>query len=113
MSDTGALYITTGTFDDDDDPAVLINVGMLNAKMHQVSVEDRSGLTIVTGTLALAGVPHGQAVAQVITDESGDPVVFDLAAPPNVVLVSGKFESFTLTPTSVGGNYFAVATGVE
>lgn len=110
--DLDALYVKTADYDDNDDPAVItVSTG---AWRHQIAVEQaEASTTIVTGTLALSGVPYGCADAQPITDEAGDPIVFDLAAPPCIALVTGIFTAFELAPTSVVGIYTVSAVGTK
>lgn len=83
------------------------------ATEHQIAVRIGAGDTATGGTLALTGIPLGSDTETVITDEAGDPVVFDLAdlATLSVVRVSGVWEEFILTPTAVDGTYTTEATG--
>lgn len=102
-----ALFIDTKAFDDNDDPGAISPNGA--GWTHQISVDPiLPSATIVSGTIALAGIPYTASNAQAILDEAGAPVVFDLSdTSVNTVIVTGVFSSFTFTPTSVVGSYNA------
>lgn len=112
MSIASPIYINNGVYRDParshlhtDNPAVIpLDV---YATKHQISVRPDAA---TTGTLALSGVPLGSDTAEVINDEAGDPVVFDLTS-PSTVIVSGAWEEFQLVPTAVDGTYITDTAG--
>lgn len=112
MSISSPIFINNGVYRDParshlhtDNPAVVPLT--VYATRHQVSVRPNAA---TTGTLALSGVPLGSGTAEVITDEAGDPVVFDLTS-PSTVIVTGAWEEFQLVPTGVDGTYYTEAAG--
>ena len=118
MSIASPIQVNNGVYRDaarvhasDDNPAV-IPIGEY-ATQHQISIRvsaDEGDSPASTGTLALYGVPLGSDTAEVITDEAGDPVVFDITA-PSTFRVSGVWEEFQLVPTGVDGNYITDTCG--
>lgn len=70
----------------------------------QIAIKPNSGTT--TGTLALKGVAWGNETPEVIYDQYGAPIVFNIAALRSME-ITGSWEKFILEPSSLNGGYTA------
>lgn len=116
MSVAAPIVINNGAFRDagrvhDPDADDFDGVVPIDTYATEWQISVRKG-DATTGLVALTGVSLGSDEEEVIYDEAGDAVVFDLSAATKTYRISGAWEQFVLTPdNTVDGTYISETAG--
>ena len=74
-----------------------------NATRHQIKINKDGG---TSGTLALTAKTRGADSAEVVYDQYGAAITFNLASSTAATyVIDGSFDEFIITPTTLNGTY--------